>query len=570
MVRPGPAGGGRHPRPRHGRRRGGRIGSPRDRDEPRPRRLPSLPAVPEARPDRPALARAGQVRALLRALQPHPLHPAVPVGLPDDAGRPEVVAQVGQPHPGAPRVRAHGRRGDDHRAARAGHRERGGHGGGGPPRARPLRPRRAAGRVPFDHTVWAFASDGDIEEGISHEASALAAHQRLGNLVLLYDDNHISIEDDTAIALSEDVRAATRRTAGTSTTSTGPRTATTRRTSPRCGRLRRGEGGDVAPVLHRAAHDHRLAGAEQEEHREDPRLGARRRRGRRDQADPRHGPGGELPRPRGRAGARPRSERPGPREPRRVEQDVRGVARREPRAGRRVRPDLVPHPPRRLGRGAADVRARQGPRDPRGVRRGAGGAGAGPAGAVGRLGRPRGEQQHDDEGRAVLHPRGVPDQGVPRPPLRPDAALRRPGARDGRDLQRHRAARRHPPVRRHVPDLQRLHAPGGPARGADEAAGHLRLDARLDRPRRGRPDAPARRAPVGAAGDPRAGRRPAGGRQRDGGGVADRPAAHRPPGGPRADPAEAADAGPRGRPRVRGGSPGAGTCWRTPRAAAPT
>ncbi|TDD66656.1 transketolase [Actinomadura rubrisoli] len=63
------------------------------------------------------------------------------------------------------------------------------------------------GESPFDHTVWAFASDGDIEEGISHEASALAAHQRLGNLVLLYDDNHISIEDDTAIALSEDVRA---------------------------------------------------------------------------------------------------------------------------------------------------------------------------------------------------------------------------------------------------------------------------------------------------------------------------------------------------------------------------
>ncbi|MGI5329141.1 transketolase [Actinomadura nitritigenes] len=68
-------------------------------------------------------------------------------------------------------------------------------------------PDAPAGESPFDHTVWAFASDGDIEEGISHEASALAAHQRLGNLVLLYDDNHISIEDDTAIALSEDVRA---------------------------------------------------------------------------------------------------------------------------------------------------------------------------------------------------------------------------------------------------------------------------------------------------------------------------------------------------------------------------
>ncbi|KAB2348855.1 transketolase [Actinomadura rudentiformis] len=63
------------------------------------------------------------------------------------------------------------------------------------------------GESPFDHTIWTFVSDGDIEEGISHEASALAAHQRLGNLVVLYDDNNISIEDDTRIALSEDVRA---------------------------------------------------------------------------------------------------------------------------------------------------------------------------------------------------------------------------------------------------------------------------------------------------------------------------------------------------------------------------
>ena len=68
-------------------------------------------------------------------------------------------------------------------------------------------PDAATGESPFDHHVWVFASDGDIEEGISHEASALAAHQRLGNLILLYDDNHISIEDDTAIAKSEDVEA---------------------------------------------------------------------------------------------------------------------------------------------------------------------------------------------------------------------------------------------------------------------------------------------------------------------------------------------------------------------------
>jgi len=70
-----------------------------------------------------------------------------------------------------------------------------------------LDPGAAPGTSPFDHHVYAFVSDGDIEEGISHEASALAAHQRLGNLIVVYDDNSISIEDDTNIAKSEDVAA---------------------------------------------------------------------------------------------------------------------------------------------------------------------------------------------------------------------------------------------------------------------------------------------------------------------------------------------------------------------------
>ncbi|MDT3396064.1 transketolase [Streptomyces sp. B1866] len=61
------------------------------------------------------------------------------------------------------------------------------------------------GTSPFDHTVWAIVSDGDLEEGISAEASSLAGHQKLGSIVALYDDNHISIEGDTATALSEDV-----------------------------------------------------------------------------------------------------------------------------------------------------------------------------------------------------------------------------------------------------------------------------------------------------------------------------------------------------------------------------
>jgi transketolase len=70
-----------------------------------------------------------------------------------------------------------------------------------------LDPEAPAGQSPFDHHIYVFASDGDIEEGVSHEVGSLAAHQRLGNLVVLYDDNHISIEDDTAIAKSEDVLA---------------------------------------------------------------------------------------------------------------------------------------------------------------------------------------------------------------------------------------------------------------------------------------------------------------------------------------------------------------------------
>src|SRR5580692_1757066 len=68
-------------------------------------------------------------------------------------------------------------------------------------------PTAKPGESPFDHQIYCFASDGDIEEGISHEASSLAAHQQLGNLTLLYDNNYISIEDNTNIAKSEDVCA---------------------------------------------------------------------------------------------------------------------------------------------------------------------------------------------------------------------------------------------------------------------------------------------------------------------------------------------------------------------------
>lgn len=70
-----------------------------------------------------------------------------------------------------------------------------------------LDPDTAAGESPFDHQVYVIASDGDVQEGVSAEASSLAGHQKLGNLTVLYDANKISIEDDTDVAFTEDVAA---------------------------------------------------------------------------------------------------------------------------------------------------------------------------------------------------------------------------------------------------------------------------------------------------------------------------------------------------------------------------
>jgi transketolase len=57
-----------------------------------------------------------------------------------------------------------------------------------------------------DHRTWAFVSDGDLMEGVSHEAASIAGHLRLGKLTLVYDDNHITIDGDTALSFSEDVQ----------------------------------------------------------------------------------------------------------------------------------------------------------------------------------------------------------------------------------------------------------------------------------------------------------------------------------------------------------------------------
>jgi len=67
-------------------------------------------------------------------------------------------------------------------------------------------PEAAVGTSPFDHFVYVIAGDGDLQEGVTSEASSLAGHQQLGNLVVIYDSNQISIEDDTNIAFTEDVQ----------------------------------------------------------------------------------------------------------------------------------------------------------------------------------------------------------------------------------------------------------------------------------------------------------------------------------------------------------------------------
>ena len=157
-------------------------------------------------------------------------------------------------------------------------------------------PDAAPGESPFDHQIYAICSDGDLEEGVSAEASSLAGTSSSATSTLIYDDNEISIEDDTDIAFTEDV-AARYAAYGWHVQRidwTNGGTGYDENVQALWDALEKARRGHRPAQLHRAAHDHRLAGPERAEHRQVARLRARRRRGRGHQEDPRLRPRADL------------------------------------------------------------------------------------------------------------------------------------------------------------------------------------------------------------------------------------------------------------------------------------
>ena len=114
----------------------------------------------------------------------------------------EEFRQLHSRTPGPPRVPLDLRRRDDHRAARPGDRHLGRDGARLEVAGRALQ--HARGDL-FDFDVYAIAGDGCLMEGVSHESASLAGHLKLDNLCWIYDNNHITIDGDTALAYDDDV-----------------------------------------------------------------------------------------------------------------------------------------------------------------------------------------------------------------------------------------------------------------------------------------------------------------------------------------------------------------------------
>ena len=161
---------------RRRRRPEGRQRPPRHGHVAGARGLPALPERHDPRPARPRLAGSRPVRAVLRALQPDAVHPALPLRLRARARRPRGAAHVGQPHAGPPRGAPHHGRRDHHRPARLGPRVRRRHGIGQRRQRGAVRPRRQARRErPSTTTSTCSPPTATSWRASRHEASALAA-----------------------------------------------------------------------------------------------------------------------------------------------------------------------------------------------------------------------------------------------------------------------------------------------------------------------------------------------------------------------------------------------------------
>ncbi len=266
-------------------------------------------------------------------------------------------------------------------------------------------PEAAEGESPFDHHIYALCSDGDIEEGVSAEASAIAGVQALGNLTLIYDDNQISIEDDTNIALIEDVAARYEAygwhvqtvdwtndgrsyTEDVGALYDAIRAAELVTDRPSFIRLKtiiawpapnkQGSGTSHGSALgeEEVAATKKILGFDPEQTFEVPPAVIEHTRALRE-----------------RGAARGRD----------VGRGLPGLGLALPRPRRAAAPDEGPRPARGLGRRPPDLaRRREGRRHAQGVRRGDPGDREDRPGALGRLGRPRGVQQHHHRGRLVV------------------------------------------------------------------------------------------------------------------------------------------------------------------------
>ena len=307
----GRTGGRSHPRAGHGRGPEGWVRPSGHGDEPGARRLPAVPAHTQARSSRPALAGQGQVRAFLRAFQPDFVYPALSVRLWAHAGRPRGAAHLGQPHARSSRAPPDAGRRDDDGAARPGPGQRRRHGDGGPPRARAARPGRA-GRAEPVRPPHLRVRLGRRHRGGRQPRGLLAgrapAARQPGAAVRRQRHLDRGRHDDRQVrGRAGQVRRL--RLAHPAGQLAHPRGLPRGRRGAVRGAARRARPHRGA-VDHRAVHDHRLAGAEQAEHRRGARLGARRARGRGHQADPRLRPGRDVP-GRGRGGRQgPRGRRP--------------------------------------------------------------------------------------------------------------------------------------------------------------------------------------------------------------------------------------------------------------------